>query len=123
MQRMEGLFPLDVDFFIELPGHSTRGRGLALSARQAFVPGVQVLGPAALTLHVAFPEREKLFRAECKALPRHGAHSGTTLELCCVSPEDWQLLGQVLLATFGAQALPAPRRWMYQAGVASPATA
>lgn len=98
-------FHLDVDWFVESRGCSTLGRGLELSVRGALLP-VACTSPfvAGVTLFLALPAREKMFKARCAArqTPR-----GWVLTFEEVAPEDLQLLGQTLLGEFGTVALPA----------------
>ena len=96
-------FALDVDWFVESQGCSTLGRGLTLSVRGALLPCRSPF-EGEVTLFVSLPQRPEMFRATCQA--RHQEGRGWVLTFVEVTPEDLQLLGQVLLSEFGTAALP-----------------
>ena len=98
-------FVLDVDWFVESDGCSTLGRGLELSARGAKLPVAFASPfPRDVTLFVALPQRQEMFKARCRA--QHHDGRGWTLVFAEVSPDDLQLLGHCLLCEFGCSALP-----------------
>jgi hypothetical protein len=97
-------FSLDLDWFVESQGCSTLGRGLELSVRGALLPSCRSPFEGEVTLFVALPQREEMFRATCRASHEEGR--GWVLRFLEVAPEDLQLLGQVLLTEFGVAALP-----------------
>jgi hypothetical protein len=98
-------FALDVDWFVESEGASAMGRGLELSVRAAQLPFTCTSPfPQDVTLHLALPLRERLFRAPCRAV--HFGERGWCLHFGEIAPEDLQLLGHTLLAEFGQAALP-----------------
>jgi hypothetical protein len=98
-------FSLDLDWFVESSrGCSTLGRGLELSVRGALLPACRSPFEGQVTLFVALPQRPEMFRATCEASLHDGR--GWVLRFVEVAPDDLQLLGQVLLAEFGAAALP-----------------
>lgn len=104
-ERSAPRFTLDVDWFVESEGSSAMGRGLVLSPRGAMLP-VFCHSPFTpqVTLYIALPARERMFKASCSAMMFEGR--GWSLRFKQVSPEDLQLLGQSLVSDFGAAALP-----------------
>jgi hypothetical protein len=98
-------FGLDVDWFVESHGSSAMGRGLEVSVRAAMLP-VTCTSPfdGDVTLYLALPLRERMFKARCRAL--NFGQRGWSLEFVDVAPDDLQLLGHTLLTEFGPAALP-----------------
>lgn len=102
--RRHPRFRLDVDWFVESPASSAMGRGLELSARSALLPVVCTSHfTPRVTLHLALPERQRMFKAICSARQQR---RGWVLSFEEIAPDDLQLLGQSLLSAFGEAALP-----------------
>lgn len=104
-RRRTPRFFLDVDWFVESQGCSTLGRGLELSIHGATLP-ITCRSPFShdVTLYLSLPERPRMFKAKGTAAMRAGA--GWVLTFTEVSPEDLQLLGNILIAEYGVRALP-----------------
>jgi hypothetical protein len=98
-------FQLDVDWFVESKGSSSMGRGIELSVRGALLP-VTCTSPFRddITLYLALPARQKMFKAKCTATMHAGR--GWALQFDEIAPDDLQLLGHTLLTEFGTAALP-----------------
>lgn len=94
---------LDVDWFVESQGCSTLGRGLEISPRGATLP-VTCRSPFSrdVTLHVALPDRAKMFKARGVAVQRD---SGWAIIFRDVSFEDLNLLARTLIDEYGVVAV------------------
>ncbi|MBM4380726.1 MAG: hypothetical protein FJ086_15725 [Deltaproteobacteria bacterium] len=101
---------LDVDWFVDVGGLTTMGRGIELTPRSAVVPGLLHNVPlgAQVVLHVALPARARLFRARGHVMRRMGR--GLLIRFEEVLQEDLVLLGEALVAEQGPGALPSLER-------------
>jgi len=101
---------LEVDWFLDVGGLTSMGRGIELTPRSAVIPGQlrNVLPESEVVLHVALPARARLFRAKGRVMRRMGR--GLLIRFEEVAEEDLVLLGQALVAEQGPAAIPSLER-------------
>lgn len=100
----------DFDWFVTSDGCSTLGRGIELSMRSAFLP-IARAGEidSRVVLHVALPNRPRLFRAEGVARPSD-AKNGWVIRFTKISFDDASFLAETLMDVVGLAALPSLER-------------
>ena len=101
---------LDVDWFVDVRGLTSMGRGIELTPRSAVVPGAlaSVALESEVVLHVALPGRARLFKAKGRVTRRMGR--GLLIRFEQVAEEDLVLLGEALVEEQGPAALPSLER-------------